>query len=179
MENMEEMKNVENVENINVENIKQDQHVTAKVTKIMCPPDDAKRISIFVDKTFKSYNKDGEEVDTDVFSIDIHNLVKQLGEKAPYIQLADSLALGKRVNPKIISLCLLNAEISFTRQHHEEGEEREIEGTYSKNCWVTTITDCKSRINRIFEPIILNLIQTEPAIVEKVGSPMNVTGLFE
>ena len=49
--------------------------------------------------------------------------------------------------------------------------------TYGKDCWKTTILDCKTNIHPMFMSMIADLIKNKPAVVKTVGvvaNPFNI-----
>lgn len=137
----------------------------AIITKVMEPQGSDNRISLVTNTNFKVIDfTDGTEKDTNIIGINIYNLVNQLNKVggAEYIQLADALCMGKAINPQIISLSLLNAEIKVKRLFHTAGEAREIEGVYEKDCYTTEIVGVTTHINELTKSFLIDLIKTQP-----------------
>lgn len=141
---------------------------TIRVTKVMLPTGDDDRVTLVTTGKFDTIDfNSGETKETNMFGINIYNLVNQIGAKVPYIQLADAMAMGKMINPKIISLALMNAEISIKREIHAQGELREDgQSVYTRDCIVTKITDVKTHINPVFKLMLDKLVMEEPTVVK-------------
>lgn len=151
--------------------------LTAKVVRVGMFPDDPNRVSLITDAEFETIDKkNGGVLTTNSFGLDTIALVSQVSQFVPEIQLAETLALGARVNPQIIALALLNANITFERQFREKGEEREYKqknkpDVYTADCWTTKITSCRTNINPVFANMLMQLITTKPAVVAAVAMP--------
>lgn len=151
--------------------------LTAKVVRVGMFPDDPNRVSLITDAEFETIDKKtGEVLTTNSFGLDTIALVSQVSQFVPEIQLAETLALGARVNPQIIALAMLNANITFERQFREKGEEREYKqknkpDVYTADCWTTKITSCSTNINPVFANMLMQLITTKPAVVAAVAMP--------
>lgn len=138
---------------------------TAIITKVMEPKGVDNRISLVTNVTFKVIDfTDSSEKDTNIIGINTYNLVNQLNKVGgvEYIQLADAICMGKAINPQIVSLSLLNAEIKFKRIFHAAGESREIEGNYEKDCYTTEIISVTTHITDLIKSFLIDLIKTQP-----------------
>lgn len=156
--------NTENTENkVMVEPIK----VIAKVVNVVYS-DTLKRVGIVLDKTFKGFNQDNKEIETDTFRLNAYTLAKQTSAFVPHIKMAQALALGKSVRPELFSLSLIGADIEMVRTFHEEGEERETlkeDGTpevYEKDTWTTEITKVTPHIDPTFAPMLMEYVKPAP-----------------
>lgn len=149
------------IENYEIEN--------ARIIKVWQSGYDKNRISIQLDKTFKSYNEKGELVeDADTFGISINALLQQCNS-VDYLAIIDAMAMGKPINPQIIALVLNRAIITVDRVFKEKGEEREFEkGTYANDCFVSKIRSIKTNIAPVFEKQINKLIDTALIVKEEV-----------
>lgn len=151
-----------------------------KVVKVMTPQANSDRITFVTDKEFETIDfTTGQTITSNMFGINIYNAVNQLRNKCPEIQLADTLAMGAMVNPQLIALILTNAEMKIKREFKSSDEIREYteNETYGKNCWKTTILDCKTNIHPMFMSMIADLIKNKPAVVKTVGivsNPFNI-----
>lgn len=143
--------------------------ITGIITKVMIPEGNDERISFALDKEFDTIDfKTGEVKKTNIFGMNIYAVVNQVGQFIPYIQLADALAMGKMINPKIISLSMLNSQVTIKRENHEAGEQRKMSAdVYARNCKTTDFVMVKPNINSIFEQMLMKLITTEPAKVKE------------
>lgn len=152
---------------------KEPELISGKIIKVMLPEGSDERISFVLDKEFETYDfKTGELKKTNIFGMNIFAAVAQLGQFISYIQLADALAMGKMVNPQIISLSTLNADVDIKREEHEEGEQRKFgENVYARNCKTSEFVNVKPNIKPIFEQTLNQLIATAPAIVKKAAIP--------
>lgn len=147
--------------------------ISGKITKVIMPEGNDERITFILNKDFETYDfKSGELKTTNMFGMNIYAAVAQLGQFIPYIQLADALAMGKMVNPQIISLSTLNADVDIKREEHEEGEQRKYgENVYARNCITSEFVNVKANINPIFEQTLMQLVSTAPAIVKAPAIP--------
>lgn len=147
--------------------------ISGKIMKVIMPEGNDERITFILNKEFETYDfKTGELKTTNMFGMNIYAAVAQLGQFIPYIQLADALAMGKMVNPQIISLSTLNADVDIKREEHEEGEQRKYgENVYARNCITSEFVNVKANINPIFEQTLMQLVSTAPAIVKAPAIP--------
>lgn len=147
--------------------------ISAKITKVMLPQGTDERITFVVDKEFTTIDfATGEEKTTNMFGLNIYAVVNQVGQYVPEIQLADTLAMGKCVNPQIIALALTNAEIVVKREEHEQGERRKNSNElYARNCITSEIIKVKTNIKPIFAQMLMQVVTTAPAIVKAAAVP--------
>lgn len=160
---------VENEEN----DVKEANTITAKVIKVMLPQGTDDRITFVLDKEFTTIDfSTGEEKTTNMFGLNIYAVVNQVGQDVPEIQLADTLAMGKCVNPQIIALALTNAEIVVKREEHEQGEKRKNSNElYARDCITSEIVKVKTNIKPIFAQMLMQVVTTAPAIVKAAAVP--------
>lgn len=151
------------------------ENIIAKVIRVMINENAEDRISFVLDKEFETIDmKTGEEKKTNIFGMNIYNFVSQVSSFVPEIQLADAMATGQMVNPQIIALAMLNADIEIKREFHEKGEKREsTNDVYSNDCIVSKIVKVTTHIHNTFVAPLTQLIMTKPAIIKKttVGVP--------
>ena len=147
--------------------------ITATVTKVMLPQGTDERITFVLDKEFTTIDfATGEEKTTNMFGLNIYAVVNQVGQYVPEIQLADTLAMGKCVNPQIIALALTNAEIVVKREEHEQGEKRKNSNElYARDCITSEIVKVKTNIKPIFAQMLMQVVTTAPAIVKAAAVP--------
>lgn len=147
--------------------------ITANVTKIMLPQGTDDRITFVLDKSFTTIDfSTGEEKETNMFGLNIYAIVNQVSQFVPEIQLADTLAMGKCVNPQIIALALTNAEIQVKREQHEQGEHRKNSPElYARDCITSEIVKVKTNIKPIFAQMLMQVVTTAPAIVKAAAVP--------
>lgn len=155
----------------------EDYTLKGVITKVMQSQGD-NRITLVLDKEFAAYDNSGEETVSTMFGTNIYNLLNEVGAQVPELQLADAMALGKPLNPQIVALTLINAEIEVTRLYKEKGEEREFSENgevYTNTCFVTRFKKIKTHINQVFVSMINNLIMTKPTLETVTGvNPFNV-----
>lgn len=168
-----ELKNKEVQQEVQQVTNKEPEVISGKIIKVMLPEGSDDRISFVLDKDFETYDfKTGELKTTNIFGMNIFAAVAQLGQFISYIQLADALAMGKMVNPQIISLSTLNADVDIKREEHEEGEQRKFgENVYARNCKTSEFIKVKPNIKPIFEQTLMKLVATAPAIVKAAAVP--------
>lgn len=147
--------------------------ISAKITKVMLPQGTDERITFVLDKEFTTIDfATGEEKTTNMFGLNIYAVVNQVGQYVPEIQLADTLAMGKCVNPQVIALALTNAEIVVKREEHEQGERRKNSNElYARDCITSEIIKVKTNIKPIFAQMLMQVVTTAPAIVKAAAVP--------
>lgn len=143
--------------------------ITGTIMKVMLPEGNDDRISFALDKEFETIDfKTGEVKKTNIFGMNIYAVVNQVGQFISYIQLADALAMGKMINPQIISLSMLNAQVAIKREDHEAGEKRKMSADiYARNCKTTEFVTVKPNIKPIFEQMLMKIITTNPAAIKE------------
>lgn len=170
-----QVQDVQNAEVVNAEeiNAEEDNIITAKVIKVMLPQGTDERITFVLDKEFATIDfATGEQKTTNMFGLNIYAIVNQVGQYVPEIQLADTLAMGKCVNPQIIALALTNAEIVVKREEHEQGERRKNSNElYARDCITSEIIKVKANIKPIFAQMLMQVVTTAPAIVKTAAVP--------
>ena len=149
---------------------------TAKVQAVLKAEDG--RMRIITDKEFLTIDfKTEQEEQTNSFSLNPFNLLQQIGEQIPILHMASTMCMGEQLNPQIIALSLVNADITFTREFHAKGESRkETNDAYSKNCYTTTITKTTPHISEAANMMIMQLISTKLTL-PKVAIIPNPFGL--
>lgn len=172
-----------NPQNMLNEVVKTYPNIVAKVTKVMLPENgNDNRITFVLDKEFETIDKNtGEHKQTNMFGLNIFAVVNQVSQFVPEIQLADTLALGKTVNPQIVSLAMTNANIEIKNTFRAKGEKRQnTDDVYSNDCVTREIVKVKTNILPVFATMLERLIFTAPAIVTQtsatVPNPFNVIG---
>lgn len=151
------------------ENPKSFEEISGKILKVITPEGNDDRISFIVDKEFDTIDfKTGEVKRTNIFGMNIFAVVNQVSQFIPQIQLADTLALGKMINPQIISLSMVNADFKIRRENHEEGEKRKYGNeVYARNCKTTEFIDVTPNIKPLFAQMLAQLIIPKPAITKE------------
>ena len=139
------------------------------------------RVSFELDgEPFKSFDfKTGEEISTNVFSLDIANVGLQLTESVEEFQIADSYLLGANLPPALISFVLRGAKVDVNRIYKEKGEKREnANDTYTANIYKSVITkvttNISARANAEIDKI-LNRIAEEASKPQKVETTKTTT----
>lgn len=163
---MSTTKSVKSEETRNYPNIK------GNIVAVTLPKGIDGRVTISLDcEPFASIDfESGEEITKSGFGINIRNLVNQIGDKVEAIGLANALAMGKSINPQILSLSLIGASIEVSRTFHAKGTQREqSEELYSKDCIVSEIIAITPHIKPMFNKVLETLVMTKPYI-ESVAS---------
>lgn len=170
-----QVQDAQSVEVVNAEESEAEESnkITATITKVMLPQGTDERITFVLDKEFTTIDfTTGEEKTTNMFGLNIYAVVNQVGQYVPEIQLADTLAMGKCVNPQIIALALTNAEIVVKREEHEQGEKRKNSSElYARDCITSEIVKVKTNIKPIFAQMLMQVVTTAPAIVKAAAVP--------
>lgn len=163
------------IEVVKAENVETEENntISATITKVMLPQGTDERITFVLNKEFTTIDfATGEEKTTNMFGLNIYAVVNQVGQYVPEIQLADTLAMGKCVNPQIIALALTNAEIVVKREEHEQGEKRKNSNElYARDCITSEIIKVKTNIKPIFAQMLMQVVTTAPAIVKAAAVP--------
>lgn len=147
--------------------------ISGIITKVMIPEGNDERISFVLDKEFNTIDfKTGEVKKTNIFGLNIYAVVNQVGQFVSHIQLADALAMGKMINPQIISLSMLNAQVTIKREMHKENEQRKnSDELYSRDCITSEFIDVKPNVKPIFEQMLMQIVTNAPAIVKAPAIP--------
>ena len=126
---------------------------------------------------FAAYNKNGEAVESNSFSIDLTTIAKQIGTKNEMFNTAFAMASaigtkGKNatLNPAIVSLCFTNSKVDIKRIHIDANDLREtgVEGdTYGKDTWKTVVTDITPNINAFSQQALIQLIMNPQTLTIK------------
>lgn len=163
----EEVQEAESVDNSEAEEIE------GTIIKTMIPEGTYDRMSFVLDKEFETIDfTTGEVKRTNIFGMNIYAVVNQVAQFVPYIQLADALAMGKMVNPQIVSLSMTGAHVKIRREQHNQGERRKNSSdVYARDCKTTDFVKVKPNIKPIFEQMLMQLIATAPAIIKKADVP--------
>lgn len=150
--------------------------VKAKVVSVLKAEDG--RMRIITDKEFVTIDyKTEKEEETTAFSLNPFNLLQQVCQYIPILKMANTMAMGEQLNPKIIALSMVDADITFTREFHAKGESRkETNDAYSKNCYTTDITKAVPHISEAANMMIMQLISTQLTL-PKAGTIPNPFGL--
>ena len=150
--------------------------VKAKVLSVLKAEDG--RMRIITDKEFVTIDyKTEKEEETTGFSLNPFNLLQQVCEYIPILKMANTMAMGEQLNPKIIALALVDADITYLREFHAKGESRkETNDAYSKNCYTTDITKVVPHISEAANMMIMQLISTQLTL-PKAGTIPNPFGL--
>ena len=147
-------------------------NIKANITAVTLPKGIDGRVTISLDcEPFPSIDfETGEEITKSAFGINVRNLVNQVGEKVEAIGLANALAMGKAINPQIISLSLIGASVDVKRTFHAKGTQREqSDELYSKDCIVSEIVGIVPHVKPMFNKVLETLVMTKPYI-ESVAS---------
>ena len=147
-------------------------NIKGNITAVTLPKGIEGRVTISLDcEPFPSIDfETGEEIVKSAFGINVRNLVNQIGDKVEPIGLANALAMGKAVNPQIISLALIGASIEVSRTFHAKGTQREqSDELYSKDCIVSDIVAITPHVKPMFQKVLETLVMTKPYI-ESVAS---------
>ena len=147
-------------------------NVKGNIIAVTLPKGIEGRVTISLDcEPFTSIDfETGEEITKNGFGINVRNLVNQIGDKVEPIGLANALAMGKNINPQIISLALIGASVDVKRTFHAKGTKREqSDELYSKDCIVSEIVGIVPHIKPMFNKVLETLVMTKPYI-ENVAS---------
>lgn len=142
-------------------------NVKGNIVAVTLPKGIDGRVTISLDcEPFPSIDfETGEEIVKSAFGINVRNLVNQIGDKVEPIGLANALAMGKNINPQILSLSLIGASIEVSRTFHAKGTQREqSDELYSKDCIVSEIITITPHVKPMFQKVLETLVITKPYI---------------
>nr|UVX50882.1 MAG: hypothetical protein [Bacteriophage sp.] len=163
---MSTTKSVKSEETRNYPNIK------GNIVAVTLPKGIDGRVTISLDcEPFASIDfESGKEITKSGFGINIRNLVNQIGDKVEAIGLANALAMGRNINPQIVSLALIGASVEVSRTFHAKGTKREeSDELYSKDCIVSNIVAITPHVKPMFQKVLETMVMTKPYI-ENVAS---------
>ena len=147
-------------------------NVKGNIVAITLPKGIDGRVTISLDcEPFTSIDfETGEEITKSGFGMNIRNLVNQIGDKVEAIGLANALAMGRNINPQIVSLALIGASVEVSRTFHAKGTKREeSDELYSKDCIVSNIIAITPHVKPMFQKVLETMVMTKPYI-ENVAS---------
>lgn len=147
--------------------------ISGTITKVMLPEGNDARVSFVLNREFDTIDfTTGEVKKSNIFGMNIYAAVNQLGQFVSYIQLADALAMGKMINPQIISLSMINAQVTIKRETHRANEQRKNSNElYARDCITSEFTEVKPNVKPIFEQMLMQIVTTAPAIVKAPAIP--------
>lgn len=140
--------------------------IKAKVVNLIFN-EDTDRVSIVTDTTFDTIKMGAnEESETNSFGLHIFNLVNQIKDSVEIISIADAFntSVNEILNPTILKLSLVGADIEFARKRVEKGEERENGDVYSNDGFTTTITKVVANVSAMKQQMLFGLLQSKPTI---------------
>ena len=157
-------------------------NITANITAVTMPKDIGGRVTISLDcEPFTSIDyESGQEVEKTSFGINQRNLINQIAPKVKVLKILNARAMGRAINPEIISLALMDATIEVKRSFHAKGTQRQFTNElYSKDCIVSEIVDIKIHIDKDFMEEIQELKRTQPFVevkpnITSIGNPFGI-----
>lgn len=145
-------------------------NIVANITAVTMPKNIDGRVTISLDcEPFASIDFDtSEEVEKTSFGINQRNLINQIAPKVKILKLLNARAMGRAINPEIISLALIDAHIEVKRTFHAKGTQRAFTNElYAKDCIVSEIVDIKPNIDKDFMEEIQELKRVQPFVEVK------------
>lgn len=156
-------------------------NITANIVAVTMPKNIGGRVTISLDcEPFTSIDfETGQEVEKTSFGINQRNLINQIAPKVKILKILNARAMGRAINPEIISLSLVDATIEVKRTFHAKGTQRQFTNElYAKDCIVSEIVDIKPHIDKDFMEEIQELKRTQPFVEVKpnisVGNPFGI-----
>lgn len=141
------------------------QVFTAKVVNVLTNAERPDRISIAVDCEFPTINATtGIEKQSNVFGISLYALAFSVGDQLPALDLACALGMGEFLNPRVASLDLRGATITFSREYKAAGSITSNGETIEKSCYVTRVLSVKQNNNAKMHELAFELAQNRPTI---------------
>ena len=126
-------------------------NITANITAVTMPKNIGGRVTISLDcEPFTSMDFDtGQKVEKTSFGINQRNLINQIAPKVKILKILNARAMGRIINPEIISLVLTDATIEVKRTFHAKGTQRRFtDELYSNDCIVSDIVDITQTVIR-------------------------------
>ena len=145
-------------------------NIVANITAVTMPKNIEGRVAISLDcEPFSSIDfETGQEVEKTSFGINQRNLINQIAPKVKILKLLNARAMGRAINPEIISLALIDATIEVKRTFHAKGTPRQFTNElYAKDCIVSEIINIKPNIDKDFMEEIQELKRTQPFVEVK------------
>lgn len=132
------------------------------------------RITIQLDKTFSSYDSEGNAVESDTFSISTYRAAQEIATIDSFTRTIKAYTLNN-ITPQILSMILTGATISVLREFKAQGELREgsEEEVYSTNCYKTSIKNYKNTLDSLTKTLILQAAK-DAANVQKENNPFDI-----
>ena len=155
-------------------------NITANIVAVTMPKNIEGRVTISLDcEPFTSIDfETGQEVEKTSFGINQRNLINQIAPKVKILKLLNARAMGRAINPEIISLALIDATIEVKRTFHAKGTPRQFTNElYAKDCIVSEIVNIKPNIDKDFMEEIQELKRTQP-FVEVKPNVIGITNPF-
>ena len=166
--------------NVKSEETRVYNNVKGNVVAVTLPEGIDGRITISLDcEPFASLDfETGQEVEKTYFGINQRNLINQIAPKVKILKLLNARAMGRAINPEIISLALIDATIEVKRTFHAKGTPRQFTNElYAKDCIVSEIVNIKPNIDKDFMEEIQELKRTQP-FVEVKPNIMGIANSF-
>ena len=145
-------------------------NIVANITAVTMPKNIEGRVTISLDcEPFTTIDfETGQEVEKTYFGINQRNLINQIAPKVKILKLLNARAMGRAINPEIISLALIDATIEVKRTFHAKGTPRQFTNElYAKDCIVSEIINIKPNIDKDFMEEIQELKRTQPFVEVK------------
>ena len=145
-------------------------NITANITAVTIPKNIEGRVTISLDcEPFTTIDfETGQEIEKTSFGINQRNLINQIAPKVKILKLLNARAMGRAINPEIISLALIDATIEVKRTFHAKGTTRQFTNElYAKDCIVSEIINIKPNIDKDFMEEIQELKRIQPFIEVK------------
>ena len=155
-------------------------NITANITAVTIPKNIEGRVTISLDcEPFTTLDfETGQEIEKTSFGINQRNLINQIAPKVKILKLLNARAMGRAINPEIISLALIDATIEIKRTFHAKGTQRQFTNElYAKDCIVSEIINIKPNIDKDFLEEIQELKRTQP-FVEVKPNIIGITNSF-
>lgn len=165
-----------NVEEVveEVEDVRRSVEITATIADVQLrtakgsESQNETRLSVVLEgEEFESVKQTtGEVIMTNAFGMDIYTLVNECAKYCAPLRIAKIKALGKRVNPELIALCLTGAKVKVTRTEVLQGDLRADGKPALQDYWVTHINALAPDLNDSFIlDEIRRLLTTQPAMI--------------
>ena len=125
--------------------------ITAKVLRVENVFDD-RQLNITLNTEIEKFDiKAKEMVKSNVLVKRLKSVTEDVATCVPTIRRVVRRAMGKQINPVLLSIVLENADIKMVGVYHHENTKREFDGAtesdvYTSDCWVYRITEVTTHL---------------------------------
>lgn len=125
--------------------------VTCKILRVENIFDD-RQLNITLDTEIDKFDiKAKEIIKSNVLVKRLKSVTEDVTNCVPAIRRVVRRAMGKQINPVLLSIVLENADVKLIGTYHHENTKREFDGstendTYTSDCWVYRIAEVTTHL---------------------------------